>query len=418
MRLYFLGFQEAKLKIISSTNGTHLAKVALIFLFTFCVFLPILCGNMVHSVYFRNSYYKKNGLEFAKQKNCERFKKAKSYFYANDRNLTKSLYKDKLSCDIVDILIVVVTIKRKSASISDDMSSGENGYLTQTMAALDSEIRNSGQGCKAALMICNANHPAADHLEATHLSDYFISATISPYQGNNVPDTGRPKEQWDKIRCFNSSLKSNFRYLLMVEDDALPIKNFLPIMQDILKNNVETQISLGERKDNGLKWAYLNLHFPEVWQGYSVDIKSFCELISIGLLGGTLIVLVSFFLLSNSKRMTFDFITGALFCMLLTFVTGRQYFFEFWTFLPCFYQVAPAPGCCTPATLYPRHQIPGIVEYLQNVKCHGTYGIDIALSDYSNKFKLKKYLIFPNMFHHIGMYSGLSISYKNSAYYM
>jgi len=67
----------------------------------------------------------------------------------------------------------------------------------------------------------------------------------------------------------------------------------------------------------------------------------------------------------------------------------------------------PATGCCTQALLFPRSSAVVTVNYLNNSRCKKGFAKDSALDDMLNDLQMTAYLVQPNTFTHIGLYSAL-----------
>ncbi|KAG1665354.1 UPF0692 protein C19orf54 [Nymphon striatum] len=320
--------------LCSSECKMYFTKIILLYGMTFLVILPYFCHDAVHSIYFR-SLEKYNALAAVERKNSARLESANSYFKSIVASKSKLFYKNKLKCQKLQILIVIVTAKRNQLHNVTN-STNSPGYLTQSMAALDMEIRRSNDDCDVV-------HPSH---KWQHLTP------------------GKVKEKHDKVACFREGLKYKFDYLLMVEDDATS------------------------------KWAYVNFHFPEEWQGYSKIVMHYFELAGIGIIGGTLFLSFPFLHSTNKKRQISTFIFGTAFSILVVFCIGRQYFLNILSLIPNLHRLkVPAPGCCTPATLFPQIHLPGLVDYLDDFVCTKRYGIDLAISDFAKIHELQRILL-------------------------
>ncbi|CAM1308958.1 Uncharacterised protein at_DN0057 [Pycnogonum litorale] len=403
---------------LTISEKKYLKCVVIFYFLIFCILLPFLCHDMVHSVYFYNYNMADTHTAQAEDLNALRLQTAQRYFDNRSPVQIKSFYEKQLSCEQLEVLILVLTKNR-------DFLPGKSsnlGYLTQVMAAFDANIRgyysdHVNSDCITSVVLCNVNKPGLDHAESVYMSKFFPATKFLPSDDYISLNGQRDIERQDKIMCFKESLIYNYKYLLMIEDDALPVDSFLTKVIRVLRNKVEYPTVRGERINRTTEWAFLKFHYPEKWLGYSIDIMSILELISVGLIGGTIFILAEVIINKKLKFLKLPFLCGMIFSILFVFVVGRQYFLNFYSLDPGLYLLQRAPGCCTPATLYPRKQVINLISYLKNVICHSKYGFDLAIDDYASKNKLTAFLVLPNIFRHIGMYSSLTVQ-KNPQYYL
>lgn len=76
----------------------------------------------------------------------------------------------------------------------------------------------------------------------------------------------------------------------------------------------------------------------------------------------------------------------------------------------------PAPDCCTPANLYPRHSLARLLDLLDKVTCGVGYPKDFALVDIVREAGLDSLYLQPNIVKHIGAVSSLANREMNSDY--
>lgn len=397
-----------------SKSASYFIKIALLYATTFLIILPYFCQDAPHSVYYRKSVYGQTAPASVRMKNSLRLRKATNYLHAVDPDYSRTFYENKLKCPHLQILIVVVTMLRNSNMNPSINAAYPLGYLTQVTAALDSELQKTAGDCDVGMIICNTHRPFENHFEAAYLSKYFVEVEAVHKWRHLL--TGKVKERHDKVACFQESLKYNFDYLIVIEDDALPKKNFIGTLQHVLKHKMESMTVRGNKVRRTPRWGYLNLHFPEEWQGYSQITRHYFELGGIGIMGGALFLGLPFFNSRSKARQMLTFAFGSLYFILLVFAIGRQYFLRILSPFPdLHWLIDPGPGCCTPATLYPRIHLPKLVEYLDESPLR--YGTDLIIRDFSTDFDLDRMLLVPNLFDHIGLFSTLNRT-RDASYYV
>ena len=199
-------------------------------------------------------------------------------------------------------------------------------------------------------------------------------------------------------------------YILIIEDDALPVDDFLNILDHILKHKL-----LQSRK-----FAFLKLYYPERWQGFGKEeIKElFIGGCSIGLIFGLPVLKQCG---TEFKKCTvLNYLTGLLlivsitiYCIATAYTLGRQHILELLKLSKATHFLIEAPGCCTQAVLYSQDMIKPLVNYLEFVTCGYNFPKDIAMDSYARERNLQRYLIIPNLFSNIGYYSSIKSNTKD-----
>ena len=198
----------------------------------------------------------------------------------------------------------------------------------------------------------------------------------------------------------------NPKYVLLLEDDAVPQLEMLQVIHRILhRNHIEDR--------HGHEWSLMKLYYPERWQGYSFEIQYVAELISIGVLTGCLFHLIFHKVNRIHVPRTayciqwMPFIIGFLYIVLLCTLVGRQHLIELKRLCLYLYSTKRAPDCCSPGILYPAHQAKTVVDVLNRTVCNHNYPLDMALATHTRQTQLHTYLVEPNLVKHIGMISTL-----------
>lgn len=312
----------------------------------------------------------------------------------------------------------VVVITKKRFVCSQNKFACEPHYLQQTLAALDRESKSSSVDT-IPIAVCSVDPHWENHLDLDAIINYF--PIILRY--NNTSDekpSNKVQETSDYAFCLEeASLKfGEMKYVIVIEDDAIVFENFFINLNSILKHRIETNMVRGEKVYNDRQWCWIKLYYPEFWCGFGFDANRIWELFWIATAGG-LIGSILAFLAQTVKRSNVRVLwwacNGALYLLLLVLVISRPTWLEMRRIHEFLIQVTSDSGCCsTVAVLYPIDEIPSIVAYLRSPlckRCH--YGVDLAIRDYKDKYKMLGLLVQPNLARHIGLHSTVSSDYKD-----
>ncbi len=270
-------------------------------------------------------------------------------------------------------------------------------YLTQVVARLAPQVLKEEN---TTLMVYNAG--GDKHLEALELSKHV--PVVSSEQ-ESIPNADR--ERLDYIGSLQVCLNQQAKYAVVIEDDALPARDFISRLKFVLQHRVAR---------SGDSWAFLRLFYPEKYQGWGNDPKIVVELIGSVILIATLLTCLSVIVLRPTHYSgTFSkwtlYVRFSLSCVLSLYIlrtVGRPHLLEVRKVSAHFTSVIEAPGCCTPGVVYPRIHLQEVISYLQSVHCNKKdYPVDIALDDFAQTRGLHRWLAVPNMMTHIGIISSL-----------
>lgn len=375
------------------TDKRFIKHLTYLTLLTFLIILPICCCNLRYSVY--SLLWKKDvdeGRRLLKLENTERLKIADNFLRMYKKNVK---YDQKGN---IDVGISIITVSRKRNK-SDEY---EPKYLTQVVANFLQQLEKY-QNFKLTyqLYVCNVDEEPSTFLEASYVSKIVPSF-------NRFPNTSKfeskstnlvlEKEKQDYIYCGEQTLLQNVSYVFLVEDDALPRTDLLIVLDYLLTKNKET-----------MNATYIKFYHPERLLGYiSFEFERIPELIGISLMMSALFVTLYLKIRPNSNIHLCVLWTASLVYFVLFFLAiGRQNLIELRRISKYLYQITPAPSCCTPANLYPRHGMQHVIKYLKNVTCYLKFGKDTAIDKFRKESKLTALMVQPNLFQHIGMYSSL-----------
>lgn len=352
----------------------------LIYLVTGALVVPYYCQRLPYSVFYvphrgqdretvlaRNTYRTKNALAYLNSINS-------THSWHNLSNVTNS-----------DFCFIVVTNRRPA----------ETHYLTQVVGSLLPQIIADG---KSTFAIFNAEGPT--HKEAVFLSS-IVQVITREMSSRNSP-ASFDRERQDYVTALEWCSNKGATFSCVIEDDALPSADFINRLRFILNYRMNKASS---------KWLYLKLFYPEKFQGWGNDLV--LELVAMSSAGGLLLTIVSVVFLCdnvrklNYKAMFFRLVISSLFTTYCLMVAGRPHLMALRKMSVYLSTVRLAPGCCTPALLFPNDHTPKLLQYLNSVRCTRGFPIDLAIDKFADDRGLQRLIVEPNMFRHIGYISSL-----------
>ncbi|KAF6032430.1 TMEM246 [Bugula neritina] len=369
----------------------------LVFTISFCIILPLLLKDNIHSPY-----------HFVLSKPFNSSAREENYKFRNDLEVLKSkvylsrnkkLDKDHLLSQWKEtakfkLIIVIVSASR------NHFPSGKNynpRYLTQVTAKYGylKLNRPSTQLTDMKLIVCDVDK--VSHFEALNLTDYIPK--ISIYEG--VPRSLRmnadayEQEKVDYVHCLKQSLNYTSDYILIVEDDALP--------HDDLLEKLDHLFSYRLPKINNT-FGYIKLFHPTRLNGYITgDGNRLLEWFASAGLMEHLIASILFIFGFTDQNSIDNRLIRYIFLTLLLLGIGRINVMQWRKISPHFYRFVPAPSCCTPALLFTPTSAKLMVDYLSKVTCRKGYAKDTAMETAG----FKNWFFEPKIFTHIGVYSTL-----------
>lgn len=354
-----------------------LAYWASLYGLTFAVVLPVLCRTWPHSV-----YGGRGGAQL--DTNDE-----------DDSSAQESLgYLQGLpprrdhSGPAISLLVTVVTVRRE----------GQH-YLSRVVARLH---RLTAADDSVGILICNVDAEPDKHREALDLGEIY--PVISRRQDDGPkPGDLIEKEKEDYVFCLNVSRERSQSAgrpdIVILEDDALPREDFLPVTRHFLKR----------LKMSHPDFLYLKLFHPERLQGFlQPEPWRWAEWLALS----TLLALTSTSALergsrTRNKRPSSTFLLFLVYYVLLTGGLGRQN-----TLIPLrrwlsAYSLLSATECCTPAMAYTHDSAGRAAGFLSSVTCRRGWAKDAALYDHVRTSSELAFVLEPNLVRHIGLHSTL-----------
>ncbi len=386
-----------------------------LYVLSFAIVLPVMCSEWAYSKYFDDSdkVLKEDLEKRVIAANTQRVSQAEHYLSTLDANHTLARYRRLLqqnTNNIVALAIGVVTVRRTAPDI-------KLNYLTQVMTHLDKIVKKDTKFQKKALFICNTFAGPGEHEEAKTLSKFFPVQMKYPQNDAAASIMDKfEKEKADYAYCLYQALEYNPKYVLIVEDDAIPKDYMLEVLSYLLSDVVEYKYEAGDHVRNVQQWAYLKLFYPERWQGYANEGRRLLELLAVASLGGSVFLFIYLKTrqrVSSRTEQALVFTVGAIYFTVSAVLVGRQYLVEWRRVSRYTYTVIPAPGCCSPAILYTSDMAKQMAHYFDTIKCNAKFPIDFAMDTFALERKYKRYLVEPNLMNHIGMFSSMKSKNKH-----
>lgn len=390
-------------------------RLLIILVLLVCSTLPFFAVNLP----FSKMYAKKDDtLDVAREMNSDRLEKARSYFRATNYEESVSFYKNRYTgMNDLSLVVCIVTMNRHIPG---------TGYLLQTTAVIDNIIKKDNYFKNSLLILCNVDRDPSSHSDATLVQNYvpfvqkhgnnsFGKSFHFPEFHSQHSDPKRGRETGDYMYCLNVSRSFGSPYILMLEDDVVPYRNIFQVLNFTIKHHLLHSSHSESFIHRNRQFAFLKLYYPERWLGYANEPDRVLELISIGLVGGGILLLIILARanLANTSlhycAKLFYFTFGAIFTMLVASVFGRQNIMDLRRISPQLFKFGPTPACCTPAMFYSSHIIPPLINHLMH---HSDMNKDLAINDFIVKNDIPGFILEPNLVRHIGMYTSLKNAYK------
>lgn len=310
-----------------------------------------------------------------------------------------------------DIGITIITVSRNRHRLDNY----EPKYLTQVVAKFMKAIEETPDlKHKYQLFLCDVDPIPDSYSEIKPLAKLlpvfqrFGSDLDNPVVWQTMTISDRlEKEKRDYVFCGRKTLNANVSSIFLVEDDALPHDDLLPVLDRVISNVFDKSINNGGHYKKNV--TYIKFYHPERLLGYlSLEPERIPELLCLSCILSLIMLLC--YQRYRPVTASYTHIIWLCFfiysCVLFIFI-GRQNLLELRRVSSQLYQVTPAPACCTPAILYPRDGMEEVLRYLSSVKCKEKFGKDYALEEFRTTHKKTGLMVQPNLFTHIGMYSSL-----------
>ena len=385
--------------------------IAVVHLLTFVV-LPLCCRNVPGTVYYKLFNDKRQAEKTIQVENSERLKQAVHILDQLDLS-GYNRYGTGQGCSedaSVTISMTVVTISR------DHLAKYSPMYLTQVVANLLVLIKNyesTSRHLHINLSICNVDKHPANHTEAVSLSRFVPMLTRHRDVNDVHLYNNKETHKRDYLYCLRQMELHDSDYVNIIEDDAVPLPDMIGVLEYIINGYLTTSPDGGKpgvTSHRLERTAFVKFYHPERLLGFlNIDSERLPELCGFSSCIATIAVMVYYITTSQARRginirelWVVFFIYGVIFCLCV----GRSNMITFRRlFSPYLYYVTRSPSCCAPSILYNRQHLSRIISMLEDVECNKTYSWDTALDDIVYREDLTSYLVQPNVFKHVGMYS-------------
>jgi hypothetical protein len=396
----------------------HNRRLTILYVVTFFLILPYLCSNLKYSVFY-SIHNETQAKDFLVLENSKRLGRAEEYFKmlynsnaqdAQQKSVVTALVDHDRTSAPITVALTVITISRNRHKID----SYEPKYLTQAvwrfLTLLDDwKLRmQENSRLKIQLSICNVDHDPTTYREALWIGKFV--PVFQRFQSTHFSVVHvLEKEKQDYVFCLNQSLADGVDYVFLVEDDAMPVDDVFDVLQHVVSMHIEHRHSHGDIVEQNVdNLVYVKFYHPERLLNFiSLDPERLPELFAYTvILASTLTAFCVLCFHVDSVNVLWRRLT--IFSLLVVLTVGRPGVGE-WRRIatPNFYSVTPAPSCCTPAMLFPRSGAEHVVRFLNASSCENNIGKDTLLDRMIIEKHLKAYLVQPNTFTHIGMYSSL-----------
>jgi len=392
-------------------------RFTFLYVVTFFLIFPYLFSNVRYSSFYTIGNATQ-AVDRLTRDNTKRIELAEQYFQKLNRlgHAVRTSLDDRVAEPKKEtptrIALTVITVSRNRHAINKY----EPKYLTQIiwkyLVLIDEERQNAGDSypLRVNLSVCNVDHDPASYQEARQIAQFvpmFNRFNATHFSMVNVLE----KEKEDYVYCLNQSLVDDPDYVFLVEDDAMPTDDLFRVLRHVLHMHIENGHERGEivhRKENV---AFVKFYHPErllsffgVERERLSELFAYVSLLSVSLTGVYLVCFQNDSTVSVYKvwrRM-------ATFALLVVLSIGRTGVSEWRRFAaPAFYIYTPAPSCCTPAMLFPATAARHVVSFLNSSVAENLIGKDTLLDRMIDERHMFAYLVQPNAYTHIGMYSSL-----------
>ncbi|XP_055506237.1 transmembrane protein 246 [Leucoraja erinacea] len=368
-------------------------QLLLVYVLVLAVLLPLIGQGKRHSYYFRASAHLAGLTEQALADSLERAEEAESYFReaADGGDGGEDGEKPHMA------VVIVTTVRSQGA---------EYRYYLQVAAALHRLLRRCPWCRHYRLMGCNVHPWPAEHWQAEGAASRLVPVVRRFADGGDGQPQPEPeserfeKEKADYLFCLSRGLALQPRYVLVMEDDALPSPDLFPVLRDVLERRLAARDPL-----------YVKLYHPERLQGFlHPEPARIMEWAGLGALGGGLLFYLHRRLTggwASSLSSSLAFCALAALCMLAAEGYGRVYLLEARRASPQLYAMSPASHCCTPAMAFTARGAARALRYLRARRCRSGFAKDSALYEALRDEGDTAYVVEPNLVSHIGLYSTL-----------
>ncbi|XP_053159051.1 post-GPI attachment to proteins factor 4 [Hemicordylus capensis] len=361
---------------------------------TFGVLAPLTCQQLLHSYFYMRHWYLNSMSQEFLQQNQEDGLSALHYF----ERLQTPNSSEKVASEAFQpwLLITIITVQRRP----------EFHYVLQVASRFHRLLQECGPSCQHhRILLCNVEADPSSHQDAKLLAKSFPVVNRYGRRENSVLSLNRfEKEKQDYAYCLERSLQTyNPKYVLLVEDDAIPEEEIFPVLHHLLQMRFS--------KPHLQNALYVKLYHPERLQHYiNPEPMRILEWLGIGMFLGSLLGFLYSWTSCRSALSWPIVLFFALYSMLLVELVGRHYFLELRRLAPPLYNIVPVTECCTPAMLFSAPSAHRVLGYLKELRCRPGFAKDTALYSLLRTMSERAFVVEPNLVRHVGMFSSIRLS--------
>jgi hypothetical protein len=227
------------------------------------------------------------------------------------------------------------------------------------------------------------------------------------------------KGMFDYVYILEECMNTTAQYIAIFEDDIMFADGWMARLAKALAQlKLETPSSASFDADPKGSWLYLRLFHTETSLMWEKDdaLYAYMPLVFAFAIASTYFVLSGLRSKSIALRPHLDTGSIAVLCLVtVPLFTALVYMMGKWTLLnPQGPTKLNKHGCCTQALVFPRQQIPPMIEWMR-MKKHGQ--TDSMIEEYADINGLDRYALFPQAVQHVGLQSSrdnLAINSKST----
>lgn len=215
----------------------------------------------------------------------------------------------------------------------------------------------------------------------------------------------------DYLYALKFCQSTNAPYTIIFEDDIIVAAGWMAKVREALSHIKQE----GEKNPLMANWIYLRLFYTETALGWEAKDDYWYGHITFTILlasfvGATILICVRFLVSSTQRHLDNPtiFILSAITIpsfVVLAFMIGKYSLFPIRGVI-----TMNVHGCCTQALVFPKEEIPALVNYLSGVG-HGQ--TDTMIEDYADKTGKQRLALGPQLVQHVGLESSRGNSLVN-----
>ncbi|XP_064645256.1 post-GPI attachment to proteins factor 4-like [Lineus longissimus] len=252
------------------------------------------------------------------------------------------------------------------------------------------------------LVLCNIDPLPQSYVELNKLAEVYKIHTFTRFLNSRPSDyenrNRHLKERNDYIYCLRKSLELNPRYVILLEDDALPIKDAFWVIYNTVTNSLERYLKIHLNEKLGFVKFYHPYRF--------FDRVVYWELLGFSSFFGTILTTFHYFLSKDKSFVYMNWFFYILLVFLIGVTLGYANLLKMRHLSTHLYTMIPSRDCCTPAVLFSNSSGHDFADYFDKHPCHSeSCPKDLLLRPFLRDTKSQGLMVLPNIYDHIGLYS-------------